>query len=59
MLRKLIYKYNLVFIEFKPLFTYLSVLIDILTSTRGILIFLILKRYHRRKEVLLVLILSN
>jgi len=48
-LRKLTCKYNLVFIEFKPLSTYSSVLIDILTSTRGILMFLTLKRLVRKR----------
>ncbi len=47
-LRKLIYKYNLIFIKFKPLSTYSSILIDILTSTKGILMFLILKRLVRK-----------
>jgi hypothetical protein len=47
-LRKLTRKYNLVFIKFKPLLTYLSILLDILTSARGILMFLTLKRLVRK-----------
>ncbi len=48
MLRKLTCKYNLVFIEFKPLSTYSSVPIDILISVRGILMFLTLERSVRK-----------
>jgi hypothetical protein len=42
-LMELTRKYNLVFIEFKPLSTYLSVLLSILTSVAGILMYLIIK----------------
>jgi hypothetical protein len=45
---KLTRKYNLVFIEFKPLFTYLNVFLSILTSAAGILIYLTIKRLIRR-----------
>ena len=49
MLRKLTRKYNLVFIEFKPLLTYSSILSDIPTSARGILMFLTLERLVRKR----------
>jgi hypothetical protein len=45
---ELIRKYNLVFIEFKPLSTYLSVLLSILTSATGILMYLTIKRSVKR-----------
>jgi hypothetical protein len=41
---KLTRKYNLVFIKFKPLFTYLSVPLSILTSAVSILIYLTIKQ---------------
>ena len=41
-------KYNLVFIEFKPLSTYLSVPSSIPTSAAGILMYLTIKRSVRR-----------
>ena len=40
---KLTYKYNLIFIELKSLFIYLSILLIILTSITKILISLIIK----------------
>jgi hypothetical protein len=45
---KLTRKYNLVFIEFKPLFTYLSVLSSISISAISILMYLTIKRLVRR-----------
>jgi hypothetical protein len=45
---KLTRKYNLVFIEFKPLFTYLSVLLNISTSAADILIYLTIKRLVKK-----------
>jgi hypothetical protein len=47
-LMELTRKYNLVFIEFKPLSTYLSVLSSILTNATGILMYLTIKRSVRR-----------
>jgi len=44
MLKQLKRIYNLVFFKYKPLFTYLEVLTEILTSIRGILIFLTINR---------------
>jgi hypothetical protein len=41
-------KYNLVFIEFKPLSTYLSVSLSIPTSAASILIYLTIKRLVKR-----------
>jgi hypothetical protein len=45
---KLTRKYNLVFIKFKPLFTYLSVLLSILTNAAGIFMYLTIKRLVKR-----------
>jgi hypothetical protein len=45
---KLMCKYNLVFIEFKPFSIYLSVLLSILTSATGILIYLTIKQLVKR-----------
>jgi hypothetical protein len=47
-LMKLTRKYNLVFIEFKPFSTYLSVLSSILTSAAGILMYLTIKRLVKK-----------
>jgi hypothetical protein len=41
-------KYNLVFIEFKSLFTYLSVFLSILTSVIGILMYLTIKQLVKK-----------
>jgi hypothetical protein len=45
---KLTRKYNLVFIKFKPLFTYLSVLLSILTSAADILMYLTIKQLVKK-----------
>jgi hypothetical protein len=49
MLKQLKRIYNLVFLKFKLLFTYFKVSPEILTSIKGILIFLIIKRKVRVK----------
>jgi hypothetical protein len=49
MLKQLKRIYNLVFLEFKLLFTYFKVFPEILTSIKGILIFLIIKRRVKAK----------
>ena len=49
MLKQLKRIYNLVFLEFKPLFTYFKVFPEILTSIARILIFLIIKRSVRAR----------
>jgi hypothetical protein len=43
MLKQLKRKYNLIFLKFKLLFTSFKVFLKILTSIRGILIFLIIE----------------
>ena len=43
MLKQLKRIYNLIFLKFKLLFTYFKILLKILTSIRGILIFLIIE----------------
>jgi hypothetical protein len=45
---ELTHKYNLVFIKFKPLFTYLSVFLSILTNATGILMYLTIKRLVKK-----------
>jgi hypothetical protein len=45
---KLIRKYNLVFIEFKPLFTYLSVFLSILINATEILMYLTIKQLVKK-----------
>jgi hypothetical protein len=45
---ELMCKYNLVFIEFKPFSTYLSVLLSISTSAASILMYLTIKRLVKR-----------
>jgi hypothetical protein len=49
MLKQLKRIYNLVFLEFKPLFTYFKVLPEILTSIVGILMFPTIERSVRAK----------
>jgi hypothetical protein len=49
MLKQLKRIYNLVFLKYKLLFTYLEVLLEVLTSIAGILIFLTIKRSIKRK----------
>jgi hypothetical protein len=46
-IRKLTYRYNLVFFEYKALSSYLSILIVILTSFARVIIFLTFKRTLR------------
>jgi len=47
-IRKLTYIYNLVFFKYKLLSLYLSILSIILISSRGIVMFLIIKRRLRK-----------
>lgn len=47
--RKLTHMYNLVFFEYKLLSPYLSILSMILTSSRGVVMFLTIKRRLRRR----------
>jgi hypothetical protein len=47
--KQLKHMYNLVFFEYKPLSTYLDVFSKILTSVRGVLMFLTINRRVREK----------
>jgi len=49
MLKQLKRIYNLVFLKYKPLFTYLKILSEVLTSIARILIFPIIERSIKRK----------
>jgi hypothetical protein len=49
MLKQLKHIYNLIFLKFKLLFTYFKVFPEILTSIKGILIFLTIKQRVKAK----------